>query len=231
VRLVTVPAGEFGGAALAVLAELLTEFTQPVVALPTGMTPVPVYEEMVRQGFAFPAGAKLFALDEYCYPEPHPSTNAAYFRGHLPSVASSIVLPGAHAADASAEIDGVCQALHAAGGLDVAVVGIGANGHLGFNEPGSSATSPCRAVDLTAATQAQVSGHWRPPPTRGMTLGMDEILSASKVLLLARGAAKAAILAAAFEGDEGADVPASWLQRHKNLTVVCDAEAAAGLRR
>lgn len=229
-RVVAVPPEEFGAASLAALRELLAGVEAPVIALPTGNTPVALYAEMVRQGYRFTHDARLFALDEYCYPRAHPGTNAAFFARHLPPADfPPIALTAFDAADPALEIERICQDLHLAGGLDVAVLGIGVNGHLGFNEPGSAPDAPCRVVDLTEATRAQVAGPWQPTPTRGVTLGMDELMAAKSVLVLANGPGKAAILAAALEAPQTPDVPASFLQRHPELTVVCDTAAAAAL--
>jgi glucosamine-6-phosphate deaminase len=226
--LLAVPPEEFGVAAFAVLLHALARFEHPVIGLPTGRTPVALYEEMHRESFVFPEGSRLFAIDEYCWPAPHPGTNAAFFARYLPGV--SIRVPQHNAQDPAAEIATFCHAVRDAGGLDIAIVGIGADGHIAFDEPGSTRDSPCRVVELTEATRAQVTDHWDPAPTHGMTLGMDELLRARRVVLLASGASKAGILAAALEGPLTPDLPASFLQEHPSLTVVCDAAAASKLR-
>ena len=229
-RLVIVPAEEFGRGSLAALRELLAGVETPVIALPTGNTPVSLYEEMVGQQYTFAPGVRLFALDEYFYPRAHSGTNAAFFDRHLPpGQFPPIARAPFDAENPGAEIGRVCQDLRQAGGLDLVVLGIGVNGHLGFNEPGSTLESPCRVVELAAETQSQVAGHWQPTPTRGVTLGMDELLAARSVLLLANGMGKAAILAAALNGPETPGVPASFLQRHPGVVVVCDTAAAAAL--
>lgn len=219
---------EFGRASLAALEELLAGVESPVVALPTGNTPIPLYDEMVRQRYGFTPGARLFALDEYCYPQPHSGTNRAFFSRYLPTGQfPPISLAPFDAEDPGAAIGRICDDLREAGGLDLAVLGIGMNGHLGFNEPGSTRDSPCRMVELAFETQSQVAGHWQPPPTRGVTLGMDELLGAKSVLLLANGLCKADILGAALNGPETSGVPASFLQSHPRLVIVCDIPAAS----
>ncbi len=226
-----VSADEFGVAALEELRVALLADTEPVIGLPTGRTPIPLYEEMVRQRFSFPEGSQLFAIDEYCSEAPHEGTNDAFFRQWLPRRAfPAVVLPRHNATDAEAEVAQFCKRIRAAGGLTIAVVGIGANGHVAFNEPGSTELSPCRVVKLAETTRAQVADHWQPEPTHGMTLGMDDILRARKVIVLASGPAKAAILAAALTGPETPEVPASFLRRHPELSVVCDSSAASELR-
>lgn len=226
--LLAVPPEEFGVAAFAVLLHALARVDRPVVGLPTGRTPVALYEEMQRESFVFPEGSRLFAIDEYCWREPHPGTNAAFFARHLPGV--PIRVPRHDAPHPDAEIAEFCRAVADAGGLDVAVVGIGADGHIAFNEPGSTTDSPCRVTLLAEPTRAQIAGDWQPQPTHGMTLGLAELLRARRIVLLASGESKAAILATALDGPVTPDVPASFLQGHPALTVVCDSAAASQLR-
>lgn len=230
-RLVVVPSEEFGPAALDVFREALRGTEAPVIGLPTGRTPVPLYEQMTREGFSFADQAQLFAVDEYCSREPHPGTNAAFFARYLPEQAYPAVrVPRYDAEHPESEIIQFCREIVAAGGLDLAVLGIGTNGHLAFNEPGSSALCPCRVVELAASTRAQVADAWEPAPSHGMTVGMAELLSARRIVLFANGASKAAIVAAALDGPVTPDLPASLLQPHAAVTVVCDVDAAALLR-
>jgi len=230
-RIVSVPAGEFGAAALEELRAALLADTEPVIGLPTGRTPIPLYEEMFRQRFAFPKRSQLFAIDEYCSAAPHAGTNDAFFRRWLPGPAlPTVLLPRHDATDPDAEVVRYCERVRAASGLTIAVVGIGTNGHIAFNEPGSTELSPCRVVQLAETTRAQVADHWQPAPTHGMTLGMDDILQARQVILLASGPGKARVLSAALTGPETSKVPASFLRRHPSFSVVCDLAAAFGLR-
>ncbi len=227
-----VPAGEFGAVALAVFRHALARLERPVIGLPTGRTPVPLYKQMAFERFAFPEDARLFAIDEYCSRGLHPGTNAAFFARYLPEPAYPLVRVPLHdAVNPEAEIRTFCREIGAAGGFDLAVLGIGSNGHIAFNEPGSGSESCCRAVELAAPTRALVANEWRPAPTHGMTVGMADLLSARCLVLLASGAAKAAILAAALQGPMTPDVPASLLQAHSAVTVVCDVDAGALLRK
>jgi glucosamine-6-phosphate deaminase len=187
---------------------------------------------MALEGFAFPENTRLFALDEYCSPEPHPGTNAAFFATHMPSPPfPQVRVPKHHAPDPDAGIAQFSHEIAAAGGFDVAVLGIGMNGHIAFNEPGSSAESSGRTVVLAPPTRAQVASEWDPAPTCGMTVGMKDLLAARRLLRLAIGTAKAQILAAAIEGPVTSDVPASLLQNHPALTIICDSAAGSYLRK
>jgi glucosamine-6-phosphate deaminase len=131
-------------------------------------------------------------------------------------------------ADADAECARFASMIEKAGGLDLCIVGIGVNGHPAFNEPGSSFDSRARRVRLEASTRepyVDAFGSFDATPEFGLTLGMQELLSARRVLLLANGAAKASIVARALEGPVSEDVPASALQKHGEVIVVLD-EAA-----
>lgn len=114
------------------------------------------------------------------------------------------------------------------GGIDLAIHGIGVNGHLGFNEPGSAPTSLGRIVQLSGSTRAAISPG--PPPTRGVTVGLATLLAARESIMLASGSSKAPAIAAALEGAVSADCPASWLRIGSKTTVIIDRAAAGELR-
>ena len=120
------------------------------------------------------------------------------------------------------------EALVRDGGLDLAVLGLGANGHLGLNEPGSELTSTTRVVQLTTETVEQMKGYgFDTPATWGATMGIDTLLSAKRLWLLVTGSHKAEILARTMTDDVGPDVPATYLRNHENVTVFADEAAAA----
>jgi glucosamine-6-phosphate deaminase len=113
--------------------------------------------------------------------------------------------------------------------LDLVVLGLGMNGHVGFNEPGSFPDSPTRVVRLAASSRQAAMARYGAAavPTAGITLGMDRILAAREVWLLVTGERKAPVLRRALRDPEGPDCPASYLRRHGGLTVFTDQEAAA----
>lgn len=119
----------------------------------------------------------------------------------------------------------------AAQGLDLALLGLGMNGHVGLNEPGSGPDSPTRVVGTAAATQEAALGRYGAgsAPVNGITLGMDRLLQAGEIWLLVTGARKADILARTVRGPEGEDCPATFLRRHPRLWVIADEAAAARL--
>jgi glucosamine-6-phosphate deaminase len=136
------------------------------------------------------------------------------------------------ALDGDAECARFARLLTQAGGLDLAILGIGRNGHLAFNEPGSAFDSRARRVRLADTTREpyiEAFGSLEATPTFGLTLGMAELLASREVLLLANGGDKASIIARALEGPVSEDVPASALQRHANVTVLLDRAAAGNL--
>jgi len=116
------------------------------------------------------------------------------------------------------------------GGLDLTLLGIGGNGHLGLNEPGSRPDATARRVELASSTIAAAAAYASgPQPTWGLTLGMKDILSSDRIWLLATGDHKAGILAAAVVGDATPELPASFLRDHPDVTVFCDEAAASRL--
>jgi len=174
-----------------------------------------------------------FAIDElHGVAADHPATNASYLAMHAPALMRTHVMDSA-APDGDAECERFASMIDRAGGLDLAIVGVGVNGHLAFNEPGSAFDSRARRVQLVRSTRepyVDASGSFDATPEFGLTLGMSELLAAQRVLLLANGANKASIVARALEGPVTVDVPASALQRHANVKVLIDRKAALELR-
>ncbi len=208
------------------------------IGLPTGGTPVRAYAELARRAAAGDcdlSGVTAWAVDEFAgVPAGTRGTNAAFFARHIAFPLRALHLPDAGAADAAAEAAAFASRLRDAGGLDLCVLGIGVNGHIAFNEPGAPADAQARAVDLapeSRAAHAAAFGSLDAVPERGMTLGIADILAARAILALASGAAKAEIVRRAIEGAPSAAVPASWLQRHGNVTWLLDEAAAASLAR
>jgi glucosamine-6-phosphate deaminase len=222
--------------------EVVTRKPAAAIALPTGSTPLGMFEELVRRiraGDADFSRVRLFCLDEYLgvSKEDPNSLTGWLFRefvepaGIAPSrvhtVPSEPINPIAEAAAYEAK-------LAAAGGLDLAVLGIGGNGHIAFNEPGSPLDSRTRIVDLTPESRRQAAAYWEgtfPAPTRAMTIGIATVLDSAAVVLIAAGEGKAEILRLALLGPVSPAVPASLLRTQPDkLTVILDAAAALDLQ-
>ena len=205
------------------------------ICLPSGLTPNPVYAEMVRStaaGEVSFARASVFVLDEFAgVPPGDPGRARNALLHHL---IGAIDLPAGafHALDTDApDIDEECRRYDRAigGGFDLVLLGIGLNGHLGMNEPGSPAASRTRRVELhetTIASSARYFSHQN-VPRAGLTVGLQPILASTEVWLLASGPAKAEIARRVVTGTIDESVPASLLRRHPNCSLFVDAEAAA----
>jgi glucosamine-6-phosphate deaminase len=226
--------------AAGIVARTLRAKPEAVLALPTGATPRGIYAELVRQhreqGLSF-ARATAFSLDEYVgVPPDHPGSfrrvlREALFR-HVDLPADRAHAPDGTAADLVQACRLYEEQIAGAGGLDLALLGLGRDGHIAFNEPTSSLGSRTRVETLAEETRAanQAAFGARPVPRHALTMGIATILSARRCLLVAFGGAKAAAVARAVEGPLTAMVPGSALQLHPRATVIVDEAAAAGLK-
>lgn len=218
----------------AALAESLLAFLSncpdAVLALPSGNTPLPLYAILagaVAEGRADFGRATVFALDELGgLGAEDPRSFARYFRTHVfgplgVAPERAHVMDGA-AADPEAECRRYEEAIRAAGGLDLAVLGIGENGHIAFNEPAAALRVESGVVKLQPPND-------RIAPT-GLSMGVGTILGAGTVWLTATGASKAAAVARMANGLIDPACPASFLAVHPDATIFLDAEASARLR-
>jgi glucosamine-6-phosphate deaminase len=206
------------------------------LGLPTGRTPLGMYQEVVfkhRVEHLDFSGLITFNLDEYVsLPPEHPKSYRTYmwqhFFDYVNVLPTNIHIPdGSPGIDADAESQRYEKAIEEAGGIDLLIVGIGANGHIAFNEPGSAFDSRTRPVDLAPETIANAREHFGSDavPHRAITMGIGTILNARRILLLASGAAKSVAIDRALRGPVSQSVPASALQLHPQVIVVLD-EAA-----
>ncbi|NIL79571.1 glucosamine-6-phosphate deaminase [Rhodococcoides kroppenstedtii] len=213
----------------------------PVLGLATGSTPLGVYRELGRrhreEGLSF-ARARAFLLDEYVgLPTAHPQSYRSVIRDEFAALVdidpTAIDGPDGEAEDVPAESARYDRAIADAGGIDVQLLGIGTDGHIGFNEPGSSLVSRTRVKTLTEQTRrdnARFFDSAEDVPHHVMTQGLGTIGEARHLVLLALGDGKADAVAAAVEGPVSAFCPASVIQLHPRVTVVIDEAAAAGLQ-
>jgi glucosamine-6-phosphate deaminase len=215
-----------------------------VLGLATGSTPMTVYNELVRlheeEGLSF-ANVVTFNLDEY-YPMEPPELQS-YHRFMQEHLFDHVDIDPAnvHIPDGTIPIEQVpafCveyeRAIEEAGGIDLQLLGIGRTGHIGFNEPGSSRTSGTRLITLDRVTRKDAASDFfgeENVPRRAITMGVGTILGARRVVLMALGEQKSAVIARAIEGDVTESVAASFLQAHPAATVYLDRAAAADLTR
>lgn len=226
--------------AAARVAALVRERPSCVLALPAGATPQAMYAELARlhreEGLDF-GHATTFNLDEYLgLAGDDPRSFRARIREDFldaVNVAHANALDGA-TDDPARECARYEAAIAGAGGLDLAILGIGSDGHIGFNEPGSSLGSRTRVKTLTAETARANAAHFpssEAVPRVALTMGVGTIRDAHACLLVATGAAKAEAVQATVEGPVTAQVTASALQLHPTVDVIVDEDAAAKLER
>jgi len=207
-----------------------------VIALPTGRTPLRMYARLrhYAQYDGWDANhLRLFNLDEFVgLGIDDPRSYAAYLQAevlHPLGIAQSRLLNGLHP-DPTAECQAHEMAIRAIGGLDLAILGLGANGHLAFNEPATAADAGSRVVSLTAQTINDHQSHQTPAgpaPHTALTLGLKVLLESQSVLLLVSGQSKAAALSALRRGIADTAWPVSLLHDHPQLTVIASLDARA----
>jgi glucosamine-6-phosphate deaminase len=204
------------------------------VCLPTGLTPVPIYDRIAAAATAGEvsfADAEVFLLDEFGGVDPGDPGRCDQMLERF--LLSRIDLPPArfHRLDLTRDIDTVCSAYERAvgDGCDLTLLGIGTNGHVGMNEPGDAADSLTRRVTLapeTIAASARYFGHDR-LPTWGVTMGLGTLRRSHEIWVLASGAGKAPIVRQTLHGPITTAVPATLLREHPSVLLIADDEAAA----
>jgi glucosamine-6-phosphate deaminase len=236
-------AGEIAAVAADVFEAVVARKPAAVLGLATGSTPLPAYRELIRRhqaglGPSY-AGVTCFNLDEYVgLPDGHEQSYRATIARELTDglgISPDRVNGPDPSPDRLPTAGERYEALiEAAGGIDVQLLGIGADGHLAFNEPGSSLASRTRIKTLTAQTRrdnARFFGGDAAVPIHVLTQGLGTILRARHLLLIATDEGKADAVAAAVEGPVSASCPASAVQLHPHATVLLDPAAASRLKR
>ncbi len=201
-----------------------------VLGLPTGRTPIGMYERVVREcerEYHCFREVVTFNLDEYAgVPREHPGSYYAYMKQHLFDHVDldprNAHLPDGTASDLDAECVRYEKAIRDAGGLALTFLGLGRNGHIGFNEPGSPFEARTRVVELAASTRA-ANAEFFPDgevPTHAITMGIATILESREIVLLATGAGKQEAIERLRSGEIDPSFPASALWKHPNVTVL-----------
>ncbi len=222
------------------VAEVVTAYPHGAITVPTGSTPVGMYNELVRRittGELDFAGVQVFCLDDYLgqTPDDEASLTKLLLREFL--LPANIPMENVHfiptvsddpaAAAAQYEAD-----ISAAGGLKLAVIGLGPNGHVAFNEPGSGPSTRTRVVDLTRESRDQNAAYYEGAeiPAQAISMGIGTILEAERVVMIVSGDSKAEIVAEMVNGSMTDDLPGSWIGlKGEQAELIVDAAAAARL--
>lgn len=229
---------EMSEKACAFVTERLKQRNDLVMGFATGSTPEGLYQRLIekyrKQEITF-KDVVSFNLDEYIgLDKDHPNSYYYFMReklfDHVDISFDNVNIPNGAASDLEAE----CQAFEAkikqAGGIELQILGIGGNGHIGFNEPGTPFTSRTQVVDLASSTIKANSRFFdsiEEVPTQAVSMGIGTIMESKEILLLASGETKRDAMTAVLRGDITEDVPATVLQKHPNVTIIAD-EAALG---
>jgi glucosamine-6-phosphate deaminase len=221
-----------------IFAELIHSKPKAVLGLATGSTPLPLYRKLVDRNLDW-SGITSFNLDEYIGVGPeHPQSYHAFMHGnlfeHVNIHPANIHIPDGMSTDPEAHCREYEEKIQSAGGIDLQLLGIGTDGHIGFNEPTSSLASRTRIKTLTSRTRkdnARFFGSEDAVPFHVITMGIGTILDTRKTLLLATGKNKAQAVAQAVEGPITSMNPASALQLHPSAIFCLDEEAASELNR
>lgn len=213
---------------------------ESVIGFATGSTPTGMYKELVRmykeEELDF-SKIVSFNLDEY-YPIDPGSDQSYYFYmmnnlfNHINIDKSNINIPCGKAGDVEVECKQYEEKIRSAGGIDLQVLGIGPNGHIGFNEPDLKFEAETHIIDLDKKTIEANSRFFNgidEVPKRAITMGIKTIMHAKKLILLANGSGKAKVLKEAVLGSIVPNLPASILQLHQDVTIICDKEASKEL--
>lgn len=221
-----------------IIARQLQEKPDSVLGLATGSTPLLLYRELVGMKLDWHR-VTTFNLDEYTgLPKEHPQSYHSFMRKnlfqHVNIPESNIHIPDGMSGDVPRCCAEYERRIGEAGGIDLQILGIGTDGHIGFNEPSSSLASRTRIKTLTARTRkdnARFFGSESEVPHHVITMGIGTIMEARQILLLAFGPEKGDAVAAAIEGPVTASNPASILQMHPVTKVCLDEGAASRLKR
>ena len=213
-----------------------------VLGLPTGSTPLETYKELIRlyeAGEVSFANVVTFNMDEYVgLPEDHPESYHSFmwnnFFNHIDIKPENVHILNGNAPDLLAECAAYEAAIEAAGGIDLFMGGIGPDGHLAFNEPGSSLGSKTRIKTLTTDTIIANSrffdGDVNQVPKQALTVGVGTVMAAKEVMVICNGHAKARAMKHAIEGNINHMWTVSMLQMHPHGIIICDEDACAEIK-
>lgn len=222
------------------LIEQINSKSDSVLGLATGSTPEGLYEEIIKahkEGNVSFKDVTTFNLDEYVGLSKDNDQSYYYYMhkllfDHIDLKDNQANLPNGDAEDLQEECSRYEASIQQAGGIDIQILGIGLNGHIGFNEPGTPFSIQTHIVDLDASTRnanARFFDSIDEVPLQAITMGIDSIMQTKQIILLVSGSKKAEALEKLVNGYVTEDFPASILQKHPNVTIIADREALAEL--
>lgn len=231
---------EVGKAAGMIVASEILKKPDCILGLATGSTPIPTYQEMIRmnrEGILDFSKVRSFNLDEYIGLSPEHVCSYRRFMNeqlfdHINIDKANTHVPCGIGADHEADAKAYDAAVEAAGGIDLQILGIGHDGHIGFNEPGDefvSGTNIVTLTDMTIDANTRFFEKREDVPRQAITLGNRNIMAAKRIILLATGKGKARAIAQAIKGNITPKMPASLLQVHPNVQFLLDEDAASEL--
>lgn len=230
-------ADEIGAAVAEIFTETVKNKPDCVLGLATGATPIPTYNHIKntysKGGISF-KNVKTYNLDEYC-DLPKNDKNSYYTFMHeqlfngLDILEENVHFLDGNATDSEAECNRYDDEINSTGGIDIQLLGIGNNAHIGFNEPADSFTNGSFKVKLTESTinANKIYFDENPMPGYALTMGIKQIMAAKKIILIATGPKKAEAVRNMIKGEVTPTVPASILQKHKDVIIFLDEDAAS----
>lgn len=230
-------AEEIGTAVAEIFTDTVKSNPDCVLGLATGATPIPTYNSIKaiynKGGISF-KDVKTYNLDEYC-DLPKNDKNSYYTFMHeqlfngLDILEENVHFLDGNAADCDAECKRYDDEINSTGGIDIQLLGIGNNAHIGFNEPAENFTNGSFKVKLTESTinANKIYFDENPMPGYALTMGIKQIMAAKKIILIATGPKKAEAVRNMIKGDVTPEVPASILQKHNDVIIFLDEEAAS----
>lgn len=227
---------QFNETGAGIIASLLQSKPRAILGLATGSTPVGVYQKLIElynEGVVSFKQANTYNLDEYIgLPANHPESYRQFMNeklfNHIDILLENTHVPSGSTDDPDQAAEKYSQLLENAGQIDLQLLGLGHNGHIGFNEPNAELQGPTHIVTLDERTRkanARFFNSIDEVPTHAITMGIGSILHAKQILLMAKGEDKAEIVAEALRGPITTQCPASFLQTHPNVVVLLDQAA------
>ena len=228
-----------GRAAAALIQSKMLENPNCVLGLATGSTPIPTYQALIelnKAGLADFSGVTTYNLDEYVGLDPDHVCSYRYFMNeqlfdHVNIDKANTNVPDGQAKDGAAEGARYEALIASLGGIDLQILGIGQNGHIGFNEPGDALYPYTHLTDLTPSTIKANSRFFASEddvPKQALSMGMGSILNARKIVIMASGAAKHDAIMKMLSGVMTTKTPATFLALHNDVTLICDEAAYHG---